>query len=139
MFRSFLYSISQKLAQFMYGRYGNDALTRFLSIFCLVLFLIYIITRIFVFYALSIFLVFWSVFRSLSRNFSARQKELGKFLDISEKIKRWFNLRKRIFSERKTTKYYKCKNCKAFLRVPKGRGKLEISCPKCKYTFIKRT
>ncbi len=139
MFRNILYSLSQRLAQFMYGRYGNDALTRFLSVFCLVLFFAYLVTRIFVLYILAFVLVFWSVFRSLSRNFAARQKELTTYLNISGKIKGWFNLRKRMFNERKTTRYYKCKSCKAYLKVPKGRGKLEISCPKCKYTFIKRT
>lgn len=139
MFRSFLYSLSQKVSQFMYGRYGNDALTRFLSAVCLVLFFAYLVTRIFVLYILAFVIVFWSVFRSLSRNFAARQKELAKYLNISGKIKGWFNLRKRIFNERKTTRYFKCKSCKSYLKVPKGRGRLEISCPKCKYTFIKKT
>ena len=139
MFRSFLYSLSQRLAHFMYGRYGNDALTRFLSVLCLVLFFVYIVTRIFVFYIIALGLVAWSVFRSLSRNFTARRKELTAYLNISRKIKGWFNLRKRMFNERKTTKYFKCKNCKAYLRVPKGRGRLEISCPKCRNTFIKKT
>ena len=39
----------------------------------------------------------------------------------------------------KTHKYYKCPTCKQVVRVPKGRGKIEINCPKCHTKFIKRT
>lgn len=139
MFRRFFYSFGQKMQRFMYGRYGNDALTRFLSIVALVLIGLHFITRLWAFYVLAAGLIIWTMFRTLSRNYNARRKELEKYQAISGKISGWFRLRKRMFAERKYSKYYKCKQCKAYLRVPKGRGKLEISCPKCKYTFIKRT
>ncbi len=139
MFRNFLYSLGQRMNSFMYGRYGYDALSRFISIACIVLFVLHIITGLWLLYLLAFVLLAWSVFRTLSKNYEARRKELNKYLAFSGKITAWFRLRKRMFNERKTTKYYKCKNCKAYLRVPKGRGRLEISCPKCKNTFIKKT
>ena len=35
-------------------------------------------------------------------------------------------------------KYYHCPQCSKMLRVPKGKGKIAISCPKCKEKFIKK-
>lgn len=139
MFRRFLYAFGQKMQRFMYGRYGYDALTRFLSVLALVFLGLHWITRFWTFYLLSIGMIVWTFVRTLSRNYTARRKELERYQAILGKITGWFRLRRRMFVERKTTKYYKCRNCKAYLRVPKGRGKLEISCPKCRNTFIKKT
>lgn len=139
MFRRFLYTLGQKTQRFMYGRYGYDALTRFLSVVALVLLGAHWITRWWSFYLLAVGLIVWTVVRTLSRNYAARRKELERYQAISGKITGWFRLRRRMFAERKTTRYYRCNNCKAYLRVPKGRGRLEISCPKCRNTFVRKT
>ncbi|MCR4675383.1 MAG: hypothetical protein K5675_10245 [Lachnospiraceae bacterium] len=41
--------------------------------------------------------------------------------------------------QKKIYKFYTCSSCGQKVRVPKGKGKIEITCPKCKNTFIKRT
>jgi len=39
----------------------------------------------------------------------------------------------------RTHKYYKCSTYKTTLRVPKAKGKIVITCPKCREKFVKNT
>ena len=48
------------------------------------------------------------------------------------------NLKKR-WAQRSTYRFFKCPQCKQTVRVPKGRGKICITCPKCKTEFIKKS
>lgn len=123
----------------MYGRYGNDILSRHLSILALILLLVSYIPYLRFLWFVAVFVMIFSTFRMFSKNTSSRRKELEKYLGFGNKIKKFINLKKEKFRNRKTHKYLKCKNCKANLRVPKGKGKIEITCPKCKSTIIKRT
>ena len=61
------------------------------------------------------------------------------FAVVLFRTKNWFRNLKVRFHDRKTHRYYKCKNCGQKLRVPKGRGKIKITCPKCHNQFIKKT
>jgi LSD1 subclass zinc finger protein len=79
------------------------------------------------------------IFRMLSRNIYRRRAENDKF------IKYWWPIRtkiKRVISnikQRKTYKFIKCPGCKNKLRLPRGKGKIQISCPKCTERFIRKT
>ena len=84
-------------------------------------------------------MICYSLFRVLSKNYEARRKELNWYLRWSEKPKAELKLLGNKFRDRKTHKYFKCKECKTVLRVPKGRGKIEITCPKCRMKMIKKT
>ena len=129
----------QKLQQFMVGRYGNDEFTLFLSIAGLILGLLANFKYLGFLYYIGAILIFFGLFRSLSKNYNARRKELNWYLLWSAKPKAEIKLLINRIQERETHKYFKCKNCKAVLRVPKGRGKIEITCPKCKAKVIKKT
>lgn len=61
----------------------------------------------------------------------ARQRENDVFEKIIGAPKKFFTSRSTHWKNRKTTKYFKCDNCKQKLSVPKGKGKLRIICPKC--------
>lgn len=50
---------------------------------------------------------------------------------MNNKLKAWFRLRKDMWRDRKTHKYFKCRNCKAVIRVPKRKGGGVVACPKC--------
>ena len=39
----------------------------------------------------------------------------------------------------KEYKYFVCGTCKQIIRVPKGKNKVSIKCPKCGTSFIRRT
>lgn len=67
----------------------------------------------------------------LSRNYSARRRELEKYQQIMEKPKAWWHLTNKRYENRHTTMYFKCKGCGTILNVPKGKGKLLVTCPKC--------
>lgn len=129
----------QKLQQFMVGRYGNDEFTLFLSIAGLILGLLANFKYLGFLYYIGAILIFFGLFRTLSKNYNARRKELNWYLLWSAKPKAEIKLFINRIQERETHKYFKCKKCKAVLRVPKGRGKIEITCPKCRAKVIKKT
>ncbi|MBQ9915429.1 MAG: hypothetical protein IJO50_04715 [Clostridia bacterium] len=135
VFEEFAYSIRRLLS----GRYGNDELNLFLSRFTMFLLLICLFIRVPVLYSVALVSLFVMVYRSLSKNYSARAREREKFLVLKGKVTSKINLRREIWQHRKTHRYFICKNCKATLRVPRGKGKIEITCRKCGYKMRKRS
>mgnify|MGYP005872016013 FL=1 len=130
----------------MMGRYGVDQMNIGVLIFSMVCTFTASLTRWLLLSILGTALLAYGVFRMFSRNVSARSKENQKFLvfwnkvkGIWYKIKGWFSGKKRRFADRKTHCYFSCPKCKRKLRVPKGKGKIEISCPICGTKFIKKT
>jgi len=133
--RNFFYRISSAIARFMYGRNGSDQLNAaLLAVYVVVLLVQAVLSRIFIarviLEAVSLALAIVILFRAFSRNLSKRRTENARFLN-------WWNpVRSRIAAARqrsqdKEHKYFTCKNCKTICRVPVGKGKIEITCPKC--------
>ena len=137
--KNFLHNLSYKFRLFMQGRYGFDDLSKKILVLSVVFFVIFSLTRFRIFYTLALLLIAYSYFRCFSKNYSARHKELMTYLKFSNKIKNMFSVRKKMWNERKTHKYFKCKNCGAFLKVPKGKGKIEITCNVCKNKMIRKS
>ena len=135
----FLQQLMAKIQQFMVGRYGSDQFTLFLTISGLVCSLLSNFKHLGFLYLISIALISYGIFRTLSRNYEKRRKELNWYLRWSEKPKAYIKLLISQFRDRKTHRYYRCKSCKTVMRVPKGRGKIEITCPKCRMKTIKKT
>ena len=75
---------------------------------------------------------FYGIFRTLSKNISARDRENAAFLKFWTKVQSWWRSLTRRWRDRKTHVYIKCSGCGAELRVPKGKGKLIVTCPKCR-------
>jgi predicted RNA-binding Zn-ribbon protein involved in translation (DUF1610 family) len=44
-----------------------------------------------------------------------------------------------VSEEKKRYKFFKCPACRQKIRVPKGKGRIEITCPRCGNRFIKKT
>lgn len=132
-----------KSVQFMSGRYGNDQLNRFLSIAGLVFAFLAILlggtniaTLIWLIAVVMIVLVY---VRMLSRNIYKRSDENTKYLRRKASIIRSFNLRKERWKQRKSYKFFTCPLCHTTLRVPKGKGKINIVCRKCGNSFQGKT
>ncbi len=131
----------ERLQRFMYGRYGNDQLNLFLVICgCITTLLLTLFVPRELYYLRSLGTVLYIValVRSLSKNHEKRRRENAKFLEIS-KPWRAFIMKKMGQYQDKDHRYYNCPQCHRTLRVPKGRGKINITCPHCAKQFKKRT
>ena len=129
----------EKLRQFMIGRYGTDGLNQFLSIASLVLLLIAIISRVNLFTYLGAALLIFCYYRTFSRNISKRTEENYKFYTLKDRVDNKFKGWKEQWANRKVYHYYRCPQCRQKLRVPRGRGRLQISSPRCGTQFIKKS
>lgn len=136
--RNFLYQMQNAILRFMYGRNGSDQLNTALLILYLALWLIgnllviltkssllaSIVNVLMTVLAVTIF------FRMLSKNLVKRRAENQKFLAWWSPMKnRLKGMKQR--SADKDHKYFTCKSCKTICRVPVGKGKIVITCPKC--------
>ena len=129
----------EKLRQFMIGRYGTDGLNQFLSIASLVLLLIAIISRVSRFTYLGAALLIFCYYRTFSRNISKRTEENYRFYSLKDRFNNKFRSLKEQWVNRKLYHYYRCPQCHQKLRVPRGRGRIQISCPRCGTQFIKKS
>jgi len=103
--------------------YGNDRLNTLIIIVSLALMILDIFLDLFILWLVWMLLYFWYLFRFFSTNYRARQRELVKYNSLISGIKRRW--------QDKEHKYLKCPKCSATLRVPRGKGKITVSCPRC--------
>ena len=133
-----------KLQQFMQGRYGADALYRLLLVGAVMCSVLSVLTAENaavggLFSAASMALICWAIFRALSRNIEKRYLENLYFLEWLGSVRRALRLRKEKHRQRKDYKFFVCPNCSTNLRVPKGKGKVNITCTKCGTRFQGKT
>ena len=134
----------EKFQRFMQGRYGTDQLNRCLLIVSLVL---VVLAAFFtrtgriasLLDMLGVLGLVIAYFRMFSRNIGQRAEENRKFLEKTDGIRKRFNKEKYMMQQRKIYHIYTCPGCHQKIRAPKGKGKIEISCPKCQTKFIKNS
>ena len=78
-------------------------------------------------WALSYGMMIWAIFRCLSRNTYKRYQENRKYLQLLDRVKD------------REHRYFDCPKCHQRVRVPRGKGKISISCPRCKEKFVRQT
>ncbi len=133
----------EKLVRFMQGRYGVDQLSRFMMIFGLI---VLIIAAFFrrpaivgnILYLIGLVIVVLGYVRAFSKNRAKRYAENQKYYQLTAGIRRRFGKEKYILEQRKDYRIFTCPQCKQKIRIPKGKGKIEISCPKCQTKFVKK-
>ena len=123
-------NMAMAFRHFMTGRYGTDKLNSVILtaglIVCLVgVFVGGAVSGLFT--ILSYGLMFWALFRTFSRNTYKRYQENRKFMMFLDRIKD------------REHRYFSCPKCKQTVRVPRGKGKVAITCPRCKERFIKKS
>ena len=126
------------MRRMMMGRYGSDQLGMALLGLYLVL---YLLSRMFHSRLLSwlgLAVILWGFYRMLSRQIPQRQAENARFLEAVGPMVRKYNVNK-CRRQDKEHCYFKCPNCGQQLRVPKGKGKLSITCRNCGVNFEKKT
>ena len=131
MFRQFMARLSASVQRFMAGRYGTDRLNMTILgvglAACLISPFFKNVGINLLLTALSYGLMIWAVCRSLSRNTYKRYQENRKFLQFFDRLKD------------RQHRYYDCPKCRQVVRVPRGKGKISITCPRCREKFIKKT
>ena len=129
--RGFLQRMGMGFRHFMAGRYGTDRLNTVILCVGLAASLVSSFLRgtVFgiLFWLVSYALMFWAIFRCLSRNINGRYQENRRFLLMIDRIKDRQN------------RYFICPRCRQTVRVPRHKGKIAITCPKCKERFQRRT
>lgn len=130
--------MKERFNRFMIGRYGMDELGKFLNYASIaVIFICAIFLPKATAFGLALIII--NYFRVFSKNINARSNENSMYLRKRNKLLGWFSSQKKRFDQRKTHRFYKCPSCKKTIRVPKGKGKIEITCPVCNGSFIKKS
>ncbi|MBE6977929.1 MAG: hypothetical protein E7438_04725 [Ruminococcaceae bacterium] len=119
------------LQRFMMGRYGTDKLNSLLLWIAVIFVLLSVFLQNPVLNLVAVLAAYGLmgvvIFRSLSRNTYRRHRENRRYLNLLERLKD------------REHKYFACPKCKQSVRVPKGKGKIAITCPKCREKFVKKT
>ena len=130
-FRQFIMKIAMGLRRFMEGRYGTDKLNTAILVvglgICVVSMLIPVPLVNLCCTFLSYGLMFWAIFRSLSRNTYKRYQENRRFLQFFDRVKD------------RDHRYFDCPKCRQMVRVPRGKGKIAITCSKCREKFVRKS
>jgi uncharacterized C2H2 Zn-finger protein len=132
----------EKAAQFMYGRRGTDELSRFLLAVTIVLIVLSWLTSGVVknvLWVLGLVSLVYAYVRILSRDIYKRQQENAWYLQKKQAVLRWFQSVKDRWQQRKDYKFFRCPSCHTLLRVPKGKGKLLLTCRKCGNRFERKS
>jgi predicted RNA-binding Zn-ribbon protein involved in translation (DUF1610 family) len=127
-----LKKIKEKIRKFFAGRYGLDDLGKLIVWVSLIT---YVLGRLFK----NSVLLFISLIGAISFFFRFFSKEVYDRSDENCKYKRYIRSWKLKYEYRKTAKIYMCPQCGKMIRVPKGKGKLQITCPSCKHTITRYT
>ena len=131
--------MKERMQRFMAGRYGNDQLNQFIFIVAIISMVLEIITRQSLFYTLTLVLLILAYVRVFSRNINKRYEENMKFLQKKDAILNKFRKQKYYAAQRRNFHIYTCPQCKQKIRVPRGKGNIQITCPKCRHEFVKKS
>lgn len=129
----------ERFQQFMSGRFGSDGLNRTMIIASIVLIFVHMFVAWRVLYYLAMALLIFAIYRTFSRNIQRRTEENMVYERLLGNFKGKFSRAGDRAKQAKTHKFYKCPQCSQQLRVPRGRGRVSITCPKCHNTFVKKT
>lgn len=149
--------MKEKIARFMQGRYGVDEFGRFLTGVAFVWIVIELLSRNRIFGILFWLTIIYLYYRMLSRDYGKRQQENSRFLAQRYRLQSAWNRRfhtsgyrggslsgrwakfKYELTQKKAYHIYKCPGCKQKIRIPRGKGKIVVTCPKCRTEFMKRS
>ena len=129
----------QKVLRFLQERYGIDDLSKFM------MGIVFILAVINMFFRLPVLsAVIWAViiliyFRMFSKNKYKRYQENQLYLKYMEPFQNWIRKQINIIKLRKDYHIYTCPTCKQKNKIPRGKGRIAVRCPKCRTEFIKKS
>ena len=126
-FSRLMFNMKMGMQRFMQGRYGTDKLNTLILIlgllFCIGSMFMPVGWPVVVMTLLAYLCSFVVIFRCLSRNTYKRYQENRRYLSFLSQLKD------------REHRYFSCPKCRQSVRVPKGKGKISISCPRCREKF----
>lgn len=129
----------QRMMNFMRGRYGLDQLNIFIAGFIIFLMVLNLFFKNPIISILGFALIVYLYFRMFSRNITKRSDENTLYLKKTWKIRMRLRKEKGYMQLRKTHHIYRCPSCRQKIKIPRGRGKISIICPKCSKQFIRKS
>lgn len=131
--------MKEKFQRFMMGRYGADGLSKIYIAVAFILLIVSMFSKLNIIYILAMLILVYTYYRMFSRNIPKMYAQNQKYLNLRYKIAaKWGSIKKH-WAQRKEFHFYKCPKCKQKIRVPKGKGKICITCPKCRTEFEKKS
>ena len=128
-----------RIRRFMAGRYGTDQLNRFLSVAALAVLLLNLFLRLGLLWLLALALLGFLYYRTLSRDHAKRRAENARYLQLRSRVLEPFTQLRDRWQQRKDYVFFRCPACRAMLRVPRGKGKLRVTCRKCGNAFERKS
>ena len=135
---SFWEKIKQSLRNLMAGRHGVDQLSVTLVWVGLALYLITAVAGLEVLSLLPMAIYGYTIFRMFSRNEEKRAEENRRYVTAKNKVQTNVRQARTRFKNRKEYKYFRCPNCKAWLRVPRKAGVVTVTCGRCHNSFTQK-
>lgn len=134
----------EKFIRFMQGRNGVDDFAKFTMGVAFVSIILAMFMRNGSFLGslldtIGLLAIVYTYYRILSKNIQKRYEENQKYLSMTSKVRTRFQKEKNLMMQRKTHHIYTCPGCGQKIRIPRGKGKIEIDCPKCHTKFVKRS
>lgn len=135
--------LKNRLLRMMAGRSGADELARVCSGAGCIVLLVSLLLPDGILQGLVSALGFagivYSYFRIFSRNVYKRRQENAVWLrlrsDAANRFRQW-RIRCR---QSKDYRFFRCEKCRTMTRVPRGKGRIEITCPHCRHKFIRKS
>lgn len=131
--------MGEKFRRFMIGRYGADQFSQFLIHLAVVCVVLSLFLRSSVWNVVIFALIIFAYYRVFSKNHQKRYAENQKFLQVKGRFTSWFQKKKYLLGQRKDFRIYTCPGCGQKIRIPKGKGKIMVRCPKCSVEFEKKS
>jgi DNA-directed RNA polymerase subunit RPC12/RpoP len=131
--------MKDRLRNFMIGRYGVDQLNRFLLILALVNIMTGMLTHHWLLNSITVLLLVFSYYRMFSKDFERRSRENSWYLKYENRFGSMYKKMVNTMRQRRYYHIYKCPTCKQKIRIPKGKGRISITCPKCRTDFVKKS
>lgn len=126
---------SRKVQNWFNGRHGTDELSTCIVFICLILVIIDLFVQVGWLSLIALVLLIYATWRMCSKNLEARYNENHSFLKALGPLRPWVQNPKAAYAETKAYKHVKCPACGQRVRVPRGKGKIRVTCPKCNNKF----
>ena len=132
-------NLKEKFIRFMAGRYGGDQFSRFLSFVAMALIIVNLFVRSMVLWLLGIAALVLVYVRMFSKNYEKRRRENERYLQWKYKLTSGFTNWMDRQKQHRDYVFFRCPSCHAMLRVPRGKGRIRVTCRKCGNAFERKT